>query len=911
MEGQVNTYKLKQRDKEYILTIRVLGNSIRISCKNSLNESSECYRDFTVEELHKLDQLFNVINTPNEALDYMDKALKIQKVGVSEENNSIKVNFYVTTQGMTHQIVIPLGVSGAISSNVNNFESSSIDAQNILQTINSTSETTYLGQNMNFGQSGTFSKKLPVITPVNDINQEMTQLNLLNNHENTDYNQINNYDGNDINLSSELVEGNANISTGAVESTYQETQNQYLEGVDVNNIQITESVNNLQNNEISQFASTTGAGIEATQDYASQFTTGEQDINTQIAGLTGQITTETGGEDYTSQFAGTSDLSSQFTGINAQFTGDIQNTTTQYTTNKYDSSNLQTGKNNEQYLQYFKTTTTQTQNTNQFETPYITPADNIRQTSQYYEQTTTTQTQNNKLETPYITPADDININLDAYSQNQGHTNQYYQTTTTTTTTTKKRAEPQFATFSLPLPLVKEPNSDESLRQKIKRTTEISDSRINQLEGTTNSLKSEHQLIQDKLNALTGQIKTYQNQLSLIERNKSGNEISDLRAENNAIKRQLAELNSLRNDAAEVKFLRNQLRELDPLRRKVAEMEVLKGQLGELNALRAKVSEYNQVKRQLNELNNLRLQVAQINILKQQLGELNTLRAKVAELNGIKAQLGELNNLRAQAGQINLLKQQLDELTKNRNNALDLEDLRKKILDLERIKLQYEEEIKNLREAQIKAQTLERTKMTELRKMSESRAKNTGMDSKQLYFEETTQQICVKGDIIHNTDELELLTRKINKMNKRLTLNLLYKATADSDRAEAFHAKCDNARSTLVLVETDKGRRFGGFTTCSWSGDCIDKKDEEAFVFSLDKMEIYENIPGEDAIGCYPKFGPIFLGCQIRIFDNAFTQGGTTFEKGLNFNTEEDFELTGGDKKFNVKDIEVYEVIPQ
>ena len=184
------------------------------------------------------------------------------------------------------------------------------------------------------------------------------------------------------------------------------------------------------------------------------------------------------------------------------------------------------------------------------------------------------------------------------------------------------------------------------------------------------------------------------------------------------------------------------------------------------------------------------------------------------------------------------------------------------------------------------------------------------MESKQLYIEDMPQQICVKGDIIHNTDELELLTRKMNKSNQRITLNLLYKATADSDKASAFHEKCDDARSTLVLVETDKGKRFGGFTTCNWGGDCIDKRDEEAFIFSLDKMEIYENIPGEDAIGCYPKFGPIFLGCQIRIYDNAFTKGGTTYEKGLNFNTEEDYELTGGDRSFIVREIEVYEVIP-
>ena len=89
------------------------------------------------------------------------------------------------------------------------------------------------------------------------------------------------------------------------------------------------------------------------------------------------------------------------------------------------------------------------------------------------------------------------------------------------------------------------------------------------------------------------------------------------------------------------------------------------------------------------------------------------------------------------------------------------------------------------------------------------------------------------------------------------------------------------------------------------------KKDEDALLFSLDKMHLYENNPGEDAIWCYPKFGPIFLGCQIRIYDNAFTKGGTTFEKGFNFNTEEDYKLTGGERAFNVREIEVYEVIPQ
>ena len=241
-----------------------------------------------------------------------------------------------------------------------------------------------------------------------------------------------------------------------------------------------------------------------------------------------------------------------------------------------------------------------------------------------------------------------------------------------------------------------------------------------------------------------------------------------------------------------------------------------------------------------------------------------------------------MNNLQKDVEEINELKVKVNEN----------EDLKKRIEELEK-------EIEILKENKTSSEEKEKGE------------ENKGLESKQLTVEEEPKQICVKGDIFHDTKELEMITKKINKLNKKLTLNLLYKATAESDKASTFHAKCDEAKCTVVLVETDKGKRFGGFTTCSWEGECIEKKDEEAFVFSLDKMKTYDNIPGEEAIGCYPKFGPVFMGCQIRIYDNAFTRGGTTFEKGLNYKTEEDFELNGGERTFIVKEIEVYEVIQQ
>ena len=387
----------------------------------------------------------------------------------------------------------------------------------------------------------------------------------------------------------------------------------------------------------------------------------------------------------------------------------------------------------------------------------------------------------------------------------------------------------------------------------------VQDDRLNKLEGETSNLKNEHEQIHNKLISLSSQVNSYKNQLELLEKEKTSSELSSLRAENAAIKQQLSELKSLRSEASNVTVLRSQLLELEALRRKASEMDSLKGQLNELTALRAKVAELSGLKTQLDELNSLKAQVNQINSIR--MNDLNMLREKVDKLFSSKFNI--------------------------ENNEKEI--LKQKVDDLEGLNAQYEQEIRSLRQS--------------------SKVQESEFEKRRHIFQDKTQNITVKGDIIHSIEELELLTRKMNKNNNKITLNLIYKATTDSDKAKAFHEKCDDAQSTLVLIETDKGKRFGGFTTCSWAGDCQEKKDEDAFVFSLNKMQVYENIPSELAIGCYPNYGPIFLGCQIRIYDNAFTNGGTTYEKGLNFNTEEDYELTGGDKSFNVKEIEVYEVI--
>ena len=165
------------------------------------------------------------------------------------------------------------------------------------------------------------------------------------------------------------------------------------------------------------------------------------------------------------------------------------------------------------------------------------------------------------------------------------------------------------------------------------------------------------------------------------------------------------------------------------------------------------------------------------------------------------------------------------------------------------------------------------------------------------------------SNIIKNEGELALVTQRIqSNLNKSIVYNNLFFSKIDGDKASTFHQKCDKAKRTLTLVMDNDGNRFGGFTMRSWTGTNIQKKDEKAFIFSVDKNKIYPVLPDEVAIGCYPNFGPIFFGCQIRVYDNFFKKGGSTYLKGLNFATDEDYELTNGKQMYGIKELEIYEV---
>ena len=126
------------------------------------------------------------------------------------------------------------------------------------------------------------------------------------------------------------------------------------------------------------------------------------------------------------------------------------------------------------------------------------------------------------------------------------------------------------------------------------------------------------------------------------------------------------------------------------------------------------------------------------------------------------------------------------------------------------------------------------------------------------------------------------------------------------------HNKIDGKTNILMIVQTIKGLKFGGYTQIGFdsSGNC--KKDSQAFLFSIDKNKTYDNIPDTNSIYCSSATCPCFYSAQgnynIAIPNAFYSNDGTTTKKGDCYYTTEDYEINGGEEKFRIKELEYFQI---
>lgn len=177
--------------------------------------------------------------------------------------------------------------------------------------------------------------------------------------------------------------------------------------------------------------------------------------------------------------------------------------------------------------------------------------------------------------------------------------------------------------------------------------------------------------------------------------------------------------------------------------------------------------------------------------------------------------------------------------------------------------------------------------------------------------EERYRILGIKSDIVHTLDELFYISRWLSQ-EKATKLDLLFKGPYYNFSALSFHTEYDNLVPCLILIQANNGARFGGFTNKTWKGENEYKKDNTAFLFSLDFLEKYPIRPecANNAIfaktSYFFTFGKgdliIYDQCNKRYCKSEFPTSYAYLDNRGN----PKYRLTRYCNDFYVKDLEVF-----
>ena len=177
----------------------------------------------------------------------------------------------------------------------------------------------------------------------------------------------------------------------------------------------------------------------------------------------------------------------------------------------------------------------------------------------------------------------------------------------------------------------------------------------------------------------------------------------------------------------------------------------------------------------------------------------------------------------------------------------------------------------------------------------------------------------IDSKIIEKKSELDFIVNELkNKdqfFNNNISFKLIYRGTRDGHLSSDFHKKCDGFDKTITLIKTQKGLKFGGYITYGWgsSEDYVDD-DEDCFAFSISLRRIYYPREGKFKYYFSKDYGPSFavFGLENNLFEKSSLNIHTKEEANAFFTGfTSDYEINGGEKVFQVEELEVFQIISQ
>ena len=218
---------------------------------------------------------------------------------------------------------------------------------------------------------------------------------------------------------------------------------------------------------------------------------------------------------------------------------------------------------------------------------------------------------------------------------------------------------------------------------------------------------------------------------------------------------------------------------------------------------------------------------------------------------------------------------------------------------------QKNDELKQIVEGLIKERNQTKSTIDELIKWKEDKEK----------IKEESMKYQIDSNILFKEDALFISKRLTDReySDRKVVFNLIYRASRDGADASSYHSKCNGKINTVTVVQTVKGSKFGGYTETQIQDGNIGYKDPNSFLFSINKMKIYENLNKDsNVIRHYRENGPFFIGGFV-VFDRNLNDNYSNYvcdKSSFNFfsDNEKEYEINHGEKYFNIKELEVFEI---
>jgi len=228
-----------------------------------------------------------------------------------------------------------------------------------------------------------------------------------------------------------------------------------------------------------------------------------------------------------------------------------------------------------------------------------------------------------------------------------------------------------------------------------------------------------------------------------------------------------------------------------------------------------------------------------------------------------------------------------------------------KLLEKEKEK---NDELKHIVDDLIQERNQTRKTINDLIKWKENNEKNKEED----HSDHEVDSLIFNHQDIHLISDR--LTNKEDLKDRNVVFSLIYRATRDGADANSYHKMCDGKANTVSVVQTIKGNKFGGYTETLIENGNMGYKDPNAFVFSLNKQKIYENLNKDgNVVRHYKGYGPYFVGGFIT-FDTQFYRNNNNYvydrASSSNFfaKNEKEYEINNGEQFFAIRELEVFEI---